>query len=204
MSKLHTKGERELVDFLGEEIAAERKAQKKKTIPSAIDGFKVKLDGAEVEFVKDSGAEKVTISFNVNHTVDTDQEDADITEDSDKPEFGEMKSKPSFEIDIEKDKKILSFTCSFLPGDAQEGEYNDVFAIDELTIYEGEWSEKVYAVAGDVLDGYLYDLLMNYLEEKGVSNEFAEKLSEFATEYEHQSYISLLESLSNFAMETKK
>lgn len=203
MSKLHTKGERELVEFLGEEIAAERKAQKKKTLPAEIDGFKVKLDGADVEFIKDSGSEKVTISFNVNHTVDTEEE-PDISPDQDKPEFGEMKSKPTFEVDIEKDKKTLSFTCSFLQGEAQEGEYNDIFAIDELTIYEGEWSEKVYAVAGDVLDGYLYDLLMNYLEEKGVSNEFAEKLSEFSTAYEHQSYISLLESLSKFAMETKK
>lgn len=115
-----------------------------------------------------------------------------------------MKSKPNFEIDIKKGNKTVSFTCSFLQGEAaQEGEYNDVFGIDELTIYDGEWSEKVYAVAGDVLDGYLYDLLMNYLEEKGISNEFAEKLSDFSTAYEHQSYISLLESLSKFAIETK-
>jgi complement component 1 Q subcomponent-binding protein, mitochondrial len=51
-------GERELVDFLAEEITAERKAQKSKTIPSDIDGFKVKLDGAEVELIKDMGNEK--------------------------------------------------------------------------------------------------------------------------------------------------
>lgn len=114
-----------------------------------------------------------------------------------------MKSKPSFEIEIKKDNKTLSFTCSFLTGEPQEGEYNDVFGIDELTIYEGEWSEKVYAVAGDVLDGYLYDLLMNFLEEKGISNEFVEKISEFSTAYEHTSYISLLESLSTFAISTK-
>lgn len=114
-----------------------------------------------------------------------------------------MKSKPNFEIDIKKANKTLSFSCSFLQGEAQEGEYNDVFGIDELTIFEGEHSDKVYAVAGDVLDGYLYDLLMNFLEEKGISNEFAEKLSEFSTAYEHSSYIILLESLSKFAMETK-
>ncbi len=29
----------------------------------------------------------------------------------------------------------------------------DIFAIDEVTIYEGEWNEKKYAVAGDILDG---------------------------------------------------
>jgi complement component 1 Q subcomponent-binding protein len=142
------------------------------------------------------------VSFNVNHTVDTEEE-PEISPEQEKPEFGEMKSRPSFEIDIKQGKKTLSFTCSFLQGEAQEGEYNDVFGIDEVTIYEGEHSDKVYAVAGDVLDGYLYDLLMNFLEEKGVSNEFAEKLSDFSTAYEHQSYISLLESLSEFATEKK-
>lgn len=45
---------------------------------------------------------------------------------------------------------------------------------------------------------YLYDLLMNYLEEKGVSNEFAEKLIELSTSYEHTAYVSLLEGLSKF------
>lgn len=139
----------------------------------------------------------------MNHTVDTEDE-PDVNAEEEKPEFGEMKSKPTFEVDVVKGKKTVSFTCSFLSGEPQEGEYNDVFGIDELTIFEGEHSDKVYAVAGDVLDGYLYDLLMNFLEEKGVSNEFAEKLSEFSTAYEHQSYISLLESLSSFATEAKK
>lgn len=126
-----------------------------------------------------------------------------MSPEQDKVELGEMKSKPTFEIEIIKDNKILSFTCSFLQGEPQEGEYSDIFGIDEITIYEGEWNDKKYAVAGDVLDGYLYDLLMNYLEEKGVSNEFAEKLSDFSTLYEHQSYISLLEGLSKFAIDQK-
>lgn len=39
---------------------------------------------------------------------------------------------------------------------------------------------------------------MNLLEEKGVSNEFVEKLSDLATAFEHTSYIGLLESLSKF------
>jgi hypothetical protein len=45
-------GEQELVQFLSEEIAAECKAQKIKSIPSKIDGFDVKLDGAEVTLTK--------------------------------------------------------------------------------------------------------------------------------------------------------
>lgn len=45
-------GEQELVQFLSEEIAAECKAQKIKSIPSKIDGFDVKLDGSEVTLTK--------------------------------------------------------------------------------------------------------------------------------------------------------
>lgn len=47
---------------------------------------------------------------------------------------------------------------------------------------------------------YLYDLLMNLLEEKGVSNDFVQKLSDFSTAYEHSSYINLLESVSKFTI----
>lgn len=50
-------GEQELVQFLSEEIAAECKAQKIKSIPSKIDGFDVKLDGAEVTLTKKTGNE---------------------------------------------------------------------------------------------------------------------------------------------------
>lgn len=199
---MHTKGERELVEFLTEEIVAEKKAQKKKTLPAEIDGFKVKLNGADVELTKQTDKEKIVISFNVNHTVDAEDE-AEVDTSADKPEFAEMRSKPQFEVDIVKGSQSLSFTCSFLQGEAQEGEYNDVFGIDEVTLFEGEWNDKVYAVAGDVLDGYLYDLLMNYLEEKGISNEFADKLSDFSTAYEHSAYISLLEGISKFTIEKK-
>lgn len=199
--RIHTKGERELVEFLTEEIVAEKKAQKVKTIPTQIDGFNVKLNGADVELSRETKTEKIVISFNVNHTVDTD-EDPDIDPNAEKSDLGEMKSKPTFEVDIVKGKKTLSFTCSFLQGGSttdQEG-YNDVFGIDEITLFEGEWNDKCYAVAGDVLDGYLYDLLMNILEEKGISNEFAEKLSDFATAYEHSSYIRMLEEVSKFTV----
>ena len=30
---------------------------------------------------------------------------------------------------------------------------DDIFGIDEVTVFSGEWSDKTYAVAGDVLDG---------------------------------------------------
>lgn len=30
---------------------------------------------------------------------------------------------------------------------------DDIFGIDEITLYDGEHSEKVYSVAGEILDG---------------------------------------------------
>lgn len=196
----HTKAEKELVEFLAEEIVAEKKAQKLKTIPTEVDGFSVSLDGANVTLVKKQGNETITIAFNVNHTVDSDSE-PEIDPNDDKPELGEMKSKPNFSVDIQRGKQTLGFSCSFNnePGASGADEsYNDCFGIDEITLYEGDHSDKVYAVAGEVIDGYLYDLLMNYLEEKGISNEFAEKLVDLSTNYEHSAYISLLEGLSKF------
>jgi len=44
----------------------------------------------------------------------------------------------------------------------------------------------------------LYDLLMNLLDEKGISNEFAEKLIEFCTAYESSLYINLLNNVQKF------
>lgn len=44
--------ERELVEFLTEEILSERKAQKAKTLPTQLDGFQAQLNGAEVTLSK--------------------------------------------------------------------------------------------------------------------------------------------------------
>ncbi|XP_013186962.2 complement component 1 Q subcomponent-binding protein, mitochondrial [Amyelois transitella] len=200
LKALHTKGERELVEFLTEEIVAERKAQKVKTLPKEVEGFTVQGDGAEVVLSKQLKDELIKITFNVNHTVDSDDLEGDVQPE--KQEFAEMRSKPQFEVDIIRGDTTLGFTCSFLqePPSTNADEYNDIFGIDEVTIYKGEWNDKVYAVAGDVLDGYLYDLLMNLLEEKGISNDFAQKLSDFSTAYEHAAYINLLETVSKFTI----
>lgn len=42
---------------------------------------------------------------------------------------------------------------------------------------------------------------MNLLEEKGISNDFVEKISSFSTNYEQAAYIGLLESLSKFTVD---
>lgn len=64
---------------------------------------------------------RVKITFNVNHTVDTDIE-AEIHPNLDKPEIGELKSKPSFKVEITRGSTTLSVMCSFIePGEHEEG-----------------------------------------------------------------------------------
>lgn len=192
---LATKSDVSIGEFLTEEISTEKSNLKKMT---PIPGFTVTTDGAELLFTKDLGNEKIIVSLNVNHTVDSAEPD-DGTQ-----EAPEMKSKPNFEVDIVKpDGKTLSFSCSYIldheeQATPEEG-FDDLFAIDEVTMFEGEnWTEKKYAVAGDILDGYLYDLFMNMLDERGINRDFAEKLSDYCSGYEHSLYIRLLEDLQKF------
>jgi len=193
-----TQGDQEVGKFLVEEIATEKKNAR--ALPK-LDGWSVALDGAEVTLTKDvAGGEKVMVTLNVNHTVDSAEPD-DGSE-----EAPEMLSRPNFEVDlIKKGGKTLSFSCSYVNPEenpeagAQEEGLDDLFAIDEVTMFEGEnHSDSCYAVAGDILDGYLYDLLMTMLEERGVDNVFAERLSEWCSAHEHSQYINLLEEVEKW------
>ncbi|KAG8230840.1 hypothetical protein J437_LFUL010237 [Ladona fulva] len=199
---VHTKSDKELVEFLNEELATEKKSMKMIKVPPTFEGFTVEANGSDVDLTKKLENETVTVSFNVNHTVDSEPPEPQINAKMDKPEFGEMRSRPSFEVDIKRGNKTLSFSCSFMENvaDQQTDEaYGDLFGIDEVTIFEGEWNEKVYAVSGEILDGFLYDLFMSQLEDRGITNEFVEKLSDFSTHYEHMSYVNLLQQIQSFA-----
>nr|BAN20621.1 complement component [Riptortus pedestris] len=197
-----TQGEKELAEFLDQEIAAERKLQKIKKIPTEVDGYKVKLDGSEVTLIKVNGDETIEINFNINHTVDTDPVEPDIEPTMDKPELGEMKSRPTFEVEIRRGGKTLGFTCSTVSPSHNQGQqdesYNDLFMIDEVVMYDGEWKDSNYSVSGEVLDGTLYDLFMNLLEDKGINNEFVDKVIEISTAYEHDNYVRMLEDIQRF------
>ena len=68
-----------------------------------------------------------------------------------------------------------------------------------MAIHNGEWNENTFTADCSVFDGQLYDMLLNLLDERGVGEQFASELVEFATIYEHQQYVNLLEQLKNFA-----
>ncbi|KAG8200192.1 hypothetical protein JTE90_024975 [Oedothorax gibbosus] len=198
---LHTKGDEELAAFLTGEIDNEKKAHVAFDV-SQLGGFQVcsTTKGAEVMLQKQLNDEMITIKANVNNSVDAEETVDDPNET--KEQETEMRAKPEFTIEITKAKKILSFHCTYnhsMPDEEPETEpYNDSFQISEVSLHEGEFEDSTYVVSGDIMDGYLYDLLMNYLEERGISNDFADKMIVFFTSYEHQLYINLLKGMKSF------
>ncbi|XP_036340518.1 complement component 1 Q subcomponent-binding protein, mitochondrial-like [Rhagoletis pomonella] len=86
---MHTKGERELVEFLTDEILAERKSPNISTNPTTLDSFSVKRVDGDVELTKKSDTESIVINFTANHTVDPEDEpELDLN-----AEIGKMRSK---------------------------------------------------------------------------------------------------------------
>jgi hypothetical protein len=64
---------------------------------------------------------RIIVNFNVNHTVDTEADsEAELNPNVDKPDFAELKSKPSFDVDLQLGDQTLSFTCSFLPSESMQ------------------------------------------------------------------------------------
>jgi len=197
-----TQAESNLAGFLKEEIEAETELARKNldggrapTIP----GFEVKTDEAEVRLSKTHGNEKITITFNVNHSVDPV---AHVEAEQGKQDSAPaMISKPSFTVEVEKGQQKLAFECEMYDEDAETepvDENVDLFQIDEVYVYSGEVADKVYSTTGSVIDGQLYEHLMGYLEERGVDNKFASNLCRFATHYEHAQYVALLKKIQDF------
>lgn len=194
---------RDVNEFLHKEIQLEKSMQKHPNNLPQIKGFEVKADGPHVTLTRQAGQEKITVEFNVTNTVDSSASEVDTGDQQQQnaTEAGsQLKSRPSFTVDINRGGQTLSFMCSFLADDypnPQEQQENDGqplsedFQIDEFAIHDGEWNEKVYSADCSVIDSELYDKLLNLLEEHGIGEEFAEQLMNYSTAYEHRQYIDI-------------
>ncbi|CAF0915483.1 unnamed protein product [Adineta steineri] len=213
---------RDLDTFLQKEIQLEKTAQKHPTQLPNIQDFQVETKGPEVTLTRQVGDDKITVKFNVTNTVNTSESEQDLNLNATEQEQQsnnaptQLKSRPTFTVDINRGNQILSFLCSYLPNedpdtrnqhggneneqkpDGEHGHLLEDFQIDEFAIHEGEWNDKVYSSDCSVIDGDLYDKLLNLLEEHGIGEEFANQLSDFSTAYEHRQYIGLLEKLQKF------
>ncbi|CAF0745766.1 unnamed protein product [Didymodactylos carnosus] len=227
-AQTHTNAYQDLSSFLNKEIKLEKEAQKHPSEMPNIVGFEVTTDGSEVTLTKTNGDEKITVKFNVTNTVNTENDERSDSHEqemsgNDTPETAEsmsstqLKSRPEFTVDINRGNQTLSFLCSYLPNEYPdsitnsrnrnpgEGDMNhdletmaEDFQIDEFTVHDGEWKKTTYSTDCSVIDGELYDKLLNVLEERGIGEQFANQLMDFSTAHEHKQYISLLEKLQQF------
>ena len=83
----------------------------------------------------------------------------------------------------------------------EEDTESDIFSIKEVSFQatgDSEWRDTNYTLNTDSLDWALYDHLMDFLEDRGIDNTFADELVELSTALEHQEYITFLEDLKSF------
>lgn len=208
---IHTQGDKDMADFLADEIKLEKEGQKAGAsggkLPR-VKGFELsQTDGSDVVLKKSSDNEIVSIRFNINHSVDDDPVEFDENQEPEE----DMASRPAFTVEINKGgKTTLAIQCQFPQemAHAQEQEqgeqYDDMIEITEVALLnnnEGNWEDSVYSVSGHIMDGNLYDMLLNLLEERGIDGEFIEQLVDFSTSYEQQQYVKFLENLKNFSEE---
>jgi complement component 1 Q subcomponent-binding protein len=155
----------------------------------------VQTNGPEVTLTRQTGSDKITVKFNVTNTVNANEseQEADLNPTGQDPQTNtsslsspQLKSRPTFTVDINRGKQTLSFLCSYLPNDYpdtreqhrgieneqkqsdNEENFLEDFQIDEFAIHDGEWNDKVYSSDCSVIDGELYDKLLNLLEEHGI------------------------------------
>lgn len=191
------KSEAEITEHLQSEIEMEKESQPGQ-LPKLPGDWKVVADGSDLTLTKTYKGEEITIKANVSYSVDSANPGADEEQGA-----AQMVCKPDFAIEIKKGASILGLNCSYIHEDeagAEEGaeKLEDDFQINEISVYEGEFEKNNYAITGDVIDGTLYDMLMNILEDRGVDQAFAKALVEYATVYEHSQYVRLLENLKKF------
>lgn len=195
----------DLHKFLVEEIKSEKEiSQKAKIIP----GFEIREEGADVILSRKFASEQITVRFNVNASVDDGaQEFSENAQEQPEEIATSMKSKPDFVVEIRKSKDLaLVFNCAFLEDaeEAEQTEKNDLFEIQNFYLLENgltissELNDRIYLGDGALIDGQFYDLLMDYLDERGIGFEFAEHLVDYSTHYEHQQYINLLDKIKGF------
>jgi hypothetical protein len=189
----------ELANALDNEIDAEKRLESDNLGGSSsptVPGFNVTANDAEVRLTKTYGNENILVVFNVNHSVDID-------EDIESPDSAPVPvALPPFTIEITKGNERLCFQMLLTETD-EPGQYD--YRVEEFYIAPSATKENedveayVYSSSGKYVDEGLHDLLFDrYLGERGFTPEFCQQLVNYATHYEHSRYVNLLQKIKNF------
>lgn len=222
----HTEADGELNNFLVTEISREKQNLKERgsSLHPDLKGWEVEKKGAMVTLRKQFEDEQLLVRFNINNSVGQNYDEEEMDESGAQREAKseeQLLSRPAFEIEIKRGNTTLAYNCvinetvaSMFEGsgdqrmakrEASSGrggaseEFVDLFDIEEMAIFEGkEMNDETYAVSGDVMDGDMYEHVMNLLDDRGIGPEFTVDLVKLATRYEQEQYVQTLEKLQQF------
>ncbi|CAD5230080.1 unnamed protein product [Bursaphelenchus xylophilus] len=190
---------KDLTQRLNEEIEAEKRLENENLGGAAqptVPGFQLKTKDAEVRLTKKHGPEEILVVFNVNHSVDVEEDDpnSDLAPTP--------VALPPFSVEITKGSQRLCFNM-ILVETGDEDQFD--FRVEEFYVAPAakdgneDVADEVYASSGKYIDPNLHDVLfVRYLEERGIDAEFCRNLVQFATHYEHQKYVGLLSQIRDF------
>ncbi|KAI6219040.1 Conserved regulator of innate immunity protein 3 [Aphelenchoides fujianensis] len=189
----------ELLSALENEIQAEQTLEKENLGGSqqpTIPGFDIAVNQAEVRLSKSFGNEKILVVFNVNHSVDVEEDEGDA-ESAPLP-----LALPPFNIEITKQNERLCFSMSLVETN-EAGQFD--FRVEEFYVAPAAKSgaedvaDEVYSSSGRYIDPGLHEVLfVRYLEERGFTQDFCRQLPDLATYVEHNCYIGLLSKIKDF------
>ncbi|KAI6213904.1 hypothetical protein M3Y94_00206500 [Aphelenchoides besseyi] len=189
----------ELIGALENEIQAEKNLEKENlggSVQPSIPGFNIAVNQAEVRLTKTFENEKILVVFNVNHSVDVEEDESDA--DSSPLPI----ALPPFNIEITKQNERLCFSMSLVETN-ESGQFD--FRVDEFYVAPAttdgneEVEDSVYSSSGRYIDPSLHEVLfVRYLEERGFTQDFCRQLSDLATYVEHNCYIGLLAKIKDF------
>jgi len=191
----------DLASFLREEIELELGQQP--SMPK-LGNFKTSHDGTLVTLTDRQGDEKITISFDVNKSVNV-QTGGEMGDDMD----GGIVSYPEFQVSITKPSgRTLTFNCNTDAGSGMEEEEEDLqeenFRIESVQAYRAERGldlSTIYEAEAENMDSNLHDMLLDILGEKGIDDEFVDGLIDLSTAVEHRLYVDHLKAMEEFAKE---
>ncbi|KAK0416328.1 hypothetical protein QR680_012419 [Steinernema hermaphroditum] len=190
----------QLTEALNNEIKAEKQLEaenlggaKAPTVP----GFTVTTKEADVVLTKTHGTEKIRVYFNVNHSVNMDEEFEGQEETEPVPV-----ALPPLDVEITKGNQRFCFHLDLVHAE-EEGQFD--YSVAEFyvapigTEADDSVPDHVYASSGKYIDPTLHDLLfVQYLEERGFTQQFCQDVVHYATHYEHSQYVSLLDRIKSF------
>merc|ERR1739848_363766 len=186
-----SKSDSELLNYLDDQLEHE----KARNVGNIEKWSNLTVEGAIGSMSRSHGTETVTVRFNLNGAMPTLDEQDKMEADGEEP-----LCLPDFEVIVEKPgQKKIWVNCVFDEG-PEEGandDESDAFEIISLTI-ANDSTDFPYVMNMDAMDPTFYDQIFNFLEERGVTEQFVDDLATSATDAENNLYRQALEDLRSF------